>query len=148
MQAEIHLFKEFAAKVERKVKENASMEEDYDDAPDEFKGILPIALFFQSNVLPFRFSLLSFASPFLTDPLMTTLMQDPVILPTSGKIMDRPVIARHLLNSGTDPFNRQPLTTEMLQPGRGGYPRYVFKRILSKSRCHLPTFPMANPMLS
>ncbi|KAK2552690.1 Ubiquitin conjugation factor E4 B [Acropora cervicornis] len=87
MQAEIHLFKEFAAKVERKVKENASMEEDFDDAPDEFK-----------------------------DPLMMTLMQEPVILPTSGKIMDRPVIMRHLLNSDTDPFNRQVLTIEMLQP--------------------------------
>ena len=41
--------------------------------------------------------------------------------------MDRPVIMRHLLNSDTDPFNRQVLTIEMLQPGRGGYPRCVFK---------------------
>ena len=56
MQAEIHLFKEFAAKVERKVKENASMEEDFDDAPDEFKGILPIASFIQSNVFRLAFS--------------------------------------------------------------------------------------------
>ena len=46
-----------------------------------------------------------------------TLMRDPVILPTSGKIMDRAVIMRHLLNSDTDPFNRQPLTTDMLKPG-------------------------------
>lgn len=44
-------------------------------------------------------------------------MHDPVILPTSGKIMDRAVITRHLLNSDTDPFNRQPLTTDMLRPG-------------------------------
>jgi len=36
---EIFLFKEFAAKVERKAAENASFEEDYDDAPDEFKGV-------------------------------------------------------------------------------------------------------------
>lgn len=54
---------------------------------------------------------------FVTDPLMMTLMLEPVILPTSGKIMDRAVITRHLLNSDTDPFNRQPLTTDMLQPG-------------------------------
>lgn len=54
---------------------------------------------------------------FITDPLMMTLMHDPVILPTSGKIMDRAVIMRHLLNSDTDPFNRQPLTTDMLKPG-------------------------------
>lgn len=86
-ESEICRFKAFAAKVERKVAENAALEEDYDDAPDEFK-----------------------------DPLMMTLMQEPVILPTSGKIMDRPVITRHLLNSDTDPFNRQPLTTDMLKP--------------------------------
>ncbi|UYV79527.1 UBE4B [Cordylochernes scorpioides] len=38
-----------------------------------------------------------------------------VILP-SGTIMDRPIIVRHLLNSSTDPFNRQPLTEEGLIP--------------------------------
>ena len=53
-----------------------------------------------------------------TDPLMDTVMHDPVLLPTSGNIMDRPVIMRHLLNSQTDPFNRQPLTVEDLVPGR------------------------------
>ena len=37
-QSEICRFKAFAAKVERKVAENAALEEDYDDAPDEFKG--------------------------------------------------------------------------------------------------------------
>lgn len=51
------------------------------------------------------------------DPLMDTLMTDPVLLP-SGQIMDRPVIMRHLLNSNTDPFNRQLLTEEMLVPGK------------------------------
>ena len=60
----------------------------------------------------------------LIDPLMMTLMQEPVILPTSGKIMDRPVITRHLLNSDTDPFNRQPLTTDMLKPGASFYPSF------------------------
>jgi ubiquitin conjugation factor E4 B len=49
------------------------------------------------------------------DSLMDTLMEDPVILP-SGKIVDRSVIIRHLLNSNTDPFNRQPLTEDMLIP--------------------------------
>lgn len=52
------------------------------------------------------------------DPLMDTLMNDPVILP-SGTVMDRPIITRHLLNSQTDPFNRQPLTEEELKPGQG-----------------------------
>lgn len=31
------------------------------------------------------------------DPIMGTLMKDPVRLPTSGQIVDRPVIARHFL---------------------------------------------------
>ena len=42
-------------------------------------------------------------------------MSDPVILP-SGTIMDRAIITRHLLNSNTDPFNRQTLTEDMLVP--------------------------------
>ena len=47
---------------------------------------------------------------------MATLMTDPVKLP-SGVVMDRSVIGRHLLNSQTDPFNRQPLTEEELVSG-------------------------------
>lgn len=31
--------------------------------------------------------------------------------------MDRSVILRHLLNSATDPFNRQPLSEDQLRPG-------------------------------
>ena len=50
------------------------------------------------------------------DPLMDTLMKDPVILP-SGTVMERSIISRHLLNSQTDPFNRQPLTEDELVPG-------------------------------
>lgn len=54
-----------------------------------------------------------------SDPLMDTLMTDPVRLP-SGTIMDRSIILRHLLNSSTDPFNRQMLTENMLEPGTVG----------------------------
>jgi len=50
------------------------------------------------------------------DPIMSTLMSDPVLLPTSGIICDRSTIARHLLSDQMDPFNRQPLTMEMVQP--------------------------------
>lgn len=39
-------------------------------------------------------------------------------LPTSGTIMDRAVITRHLLNSSTDPFNRSPLSMDQLVPGK------------------------------
>ncbi|CAG0888897.1 unnamed protein product [Darwinula stevensoni] len=62
-------------------------EVDYSDAPDDFK-----------------------------DPLMDTLMTDPVRVPTSNTVMDRSVISRHLLNSSTDPFSRQHLTEDMLIP--------------------------------
>lgn len=48
---------------------------------------------------------------------MDTLMSDPVVLP-SGTVMDRAIITRHLLNSSTDPFNRQPLTEDMLVPNQ------------------------------
>ncbi|KAM7342203.1 ubiquitination factor E4B [Cochliomyia hominivorax] len=65
---------------------NQQSEDECADAPDEFK-----------------------------DPLMDTLMSDPVVLP-SGTIMDRAIITRHLLNSNTDPFNRQHLTEDMLVP--------------------------------
>ena len=41
-------------------------------------------------------------------------MTDPVLLPSSGTIMERGNIMRHLLNSETDPFNRQPLTADQL----------------------------------
>ncbi|KAK6129202.1 hypothetical protein DH2020_037032 [Rehmannia glutinosa] len=50
------------------------------------------------------------------DPIQYTLMRDPVILPSSKVIVDRPVIQRHLLSDGTDPFNRSQLTADMLIP--------------------------------
>lgn len=49
------------------------------------------------------------------DPVLATLMEDPVRLP-SGVTMDRSVITRHLLNKQTDPFNRAPLTIQQLVP--------------------------------
>jgi len=50
------------------------------------------------------------------DPMMFTLMTDPVRLPTSGTIMDRQHIARALLDNPQDPFSRQPLTAAELEP--------------------------------
>lgn len=55
----------------------------YDDAPEEF-----------------------------LDPLMFTLMEDPVELPGSKTIIDRITIKQHLLNDPHDPFNRAPLKFE------------------------------------
>ncbi|GMH33488.1 hypothetical protein BSKO_01322 [Bryopsis sp. KO-2023] len=50
------------------------------------------------------------------DPILSTLMEDPVILPTSGHTMDRSTITRHLLSDPTDPFNRLALNVDMLLP--------------------------------
>lgn len=50
------------------------------------------------------------------DPLMQEVMTDPVLLPTSNTVIDRSVIEQHLLNDQTDPFNRAPLTRDMLKP--------------------------------
>ncbi|CAN0482821.1 unnamed protein product [Ectocarpus sp. 12 AP-2014] len=49
-------------------------------------------------------------------PIGCDIMRDPVTLPTSGQIMDRPAITRHLLSDSQDPYNRKPLTVEMLEP--------------------------------
>jgi ubiquitin conjugation factor E4 B len=46
------------------------------------------------------------------DPLMATLMEDPVILPMSKQIVDRSTIQSHLLSDPNDPFNRAPLKIE------------------------------------
>ena len=43
-------------------------------------------------------------------------MTDPVKLPKSHVIVDRKTIETHLLSDPTDPFNRSPLTKEMLIP--------------------------------
>jgi len=79
--------KAFAVKVKKFASQKRDDEESLGDIPDEF-----------------------------LDPILNTLMTDPVILPTSGTTMDRAVISRHLLSVNTDPFNRQHLTVDMLQP--------------------------------
>ena len=43
---------------------------------------------------------------------MYTLMEDPVILPTSKTSIDRSTIRSHLLSDPNDPFNRAPLKIE------------------------------------
>jgi ubiquitin conjugation factor E4 B len=50
------------------------------------------------------------------DPLMYTLMEDPVILPSSRVSIDRDTIRTHLLSDPHDPFNRVPLKIEDVIP--------------------------------
>ncbi|KAJ4465100.1 ubiquitin elongating factor core-domain-containing protein [Lentinula lateritia] len=64
-------------------KETLEAEDDLGDIPDEF-----------------------------LDPLMFSIMRDPVILPTSRTTIDRSTIKSHLLSDTTDPFNRMPLAIE------------------------------------
>ncbi|XP_052821362.1 ubiquitin conjugation factor E4 B-like [Mya arenaria] len=86
VETDIEKFRNIQEKVERIVVQKAQDERDYGEIPDEFR-----------------------------DALMDTLMKDPVQLP-SGNVVDRPVIMRHLLNSQTDPFNRQPCREDDLIP--------------------------------
>jgi ubiquitin conjugation factor E4 B len=50
------------------------------------------------------------------DPLLATLMEDPVILPISRTVIDRGTIRQHLLSDPHDPFNRTPLKLEDVIP--------------------------------
>ncbi|XP_022107418.1 ubiquitin conjugation factor E4 A-like [Acanthaster planci] len=77
----------FAERVRAMAAKQEEEEETFADAPDEF-----------------------------IDPLTFTLMSDPVTLPSSRIVMERAVIARHLLSDHTDPFNRSPLTMEEVIP--------------------------------
>ena len=49
---------------------------------------------------------------------MATLMEDPVILPTSKMTVDRATIVTHLLSDPNDPFNRAPLKIEDVVPSK------------------------------
>ncbi|WFC95118.1 RING-type E3 ubiquitin transferase [Malassezia brasiliensis] len=74
-------------RVEQIKQETADEEEDLGDVPDEY-----------------------------LDPLLATLMRDPVRLPSSRAVVDRSTIKAHLLSDSKDPFNRMPLKLEDVQP--------------------------------
>ena len=60
-------------------------------------------------------TLLAGALEEFTHPLMCTFMKNPVLLPTSGTIIDRPTITQHLFNDPHYPFNRNDLTIDMVE---------------------------------
>lgn len=78
---------DFAVRVAQMEREEKANQEVLADAPDEY-----------------------------LDPIMSTLMNDPVILPSSKVTVDRTTIARHLLSDQSDPFNRSPLTMDQIRP--------------------------------
>ena len=77
---EVQLLEAFLSKVETRMLQEEEEDEAYGDVPEEF-----------------------------LDPLMYTLMKDPVLLPTSNTVVDRSTIIQHLLSDQHDPFNRAAL---------------------------------------
>ena len=107
-------------------------EEDLGVIPEEFIGtyllglsfsplssllffVLPVWLGFPMQMEGFCSLTQDFLSAFL-DPLVATLMKDPVILPISRETVDRDTIRTHLLSDPKDPFNRAPLDIEDVIP--------------------------------
>ncbi|KAK6351703.1 hypothetical protein TWF718_004852 [Orbilia javanica] len=84
---ELLLLKTMAEAAEEAKRADEKGEEELGDVPDEF-----------------------------LDPLLFTLMENPVILPTSKTSIDLSTIKAHLLSDPTDPFNRSPLTLEQVIP--------------------------------
>jgi len=82
-----------------------------EDQADEDLGEIPEE--FQGKYLP---RVVRYRTDGYLDPLMATLMVDPVILPTSKVTLDRSTIRSYLLGEPTDPFNRMPLKIEDVVP--------------------------------
>ena len=51
----------------------------------------------------------------IMDPIMCSIIREPILLPSSKTIMDKSVISRYLLTDKEDPFNRDPLNIEELE---------------------------------
>ncbi|KAJ3115786.1 hypothetical protein HK100_001231, partial [Physocladia obscura] len=81
---DLETIKGFVQKVEEVIRNTQVEDEELGDVPDDF-----------------------------LDPLLASLMEDPVILPTSGVTVDRSTIITQLLSQPRDPFNRKPLTIDM-----------------------------------
>jgi len=83
---EIEIFQKLQQAAKKAADDAVDLEADLGEIPDEFQ-----------------------------DPLMCTLMKDPVIVPITKNVCDRATIERHLLSNETCPFSRQPLKVEDLK---------------------------------
>lgn len=101
---DIELFRNLCERAKRLYEEKKQAEVEYDEeVPVEFK-----------------------------DPIMDTIMKDPVRLP-SGHAIDRAVILRHLMTVKNDPFTRTALNEEdLLEGGFGVSGRYMFRQVLAR----------------
>ncbi|KAK6499191.1 hypothetical protein TWF506_003823 [Arthrobotrys conoides] len=100
---ELLLLKKMAEAAQEAKRADEKGEEELGDVPDEFLG-MPYKLSAGASLIQY------------TDPLLFTLMENPVILPTSKTSIDLSTIKAHLLSDPTDPFNRSPLTLEQVIP--------------------------------
>jgi ubiquitin conjugation factor E4 B len=100
---ELEQLRRFVNKVEDL--RQAMDEEEIDEFPDEFQGVI---------VYDHWVALLTNAR--IPDPIMCTLMREPVLLPASKVIVDLSSIKGHLLSDPTDPFSRIPLKVEDVIP--------------------------------
>lgn len=50
------------------------------------------------------------------DPITLMIMEQPMAMPTSNNRMDRTTLSAHLAINPSDPFNRKPLTMDMIYP--------------------------------
>ena len=55
------------------------------------------------------------APPEFLDPIMGSFMKNPVRLQTSGVVMDKVTILKHMLTDKTDPYNRKPITYDQIE---------------------------------
>jgi ubiquitin conjugation factor E4 B len=78
-------------------------------------GALPDAIDAAASRVALEEDMLVGAPDEFLDEILSTFMKDPVVLP-SGHIVDRSTITQHLLNDPMDPFSRQPLTADQVQP--------------------------------
>ncbi|CAG8606478.1 30901_t:CDS:10, partial [Racocetra persica] len=83
----VSVLEKFVNEVEKTIKLEIEGEEELGDVPEEF-----------------------------LDPVLFSIMEDPVILPGSRVSVDRSTITTHLLSDSTDPFNRMPLTIDQVIP--------------------------------
>ena len=104
--AELAAFTRLVAKFAKAKELDDQAEEEYGDIPDEF-----------------------------LDPLLATLMEDPVTLPTSKTTIDRATIRSHLLSDPSDPFNRAPLKIEDIVPGESRPWRTAHLRVVLEAMC-------------
>jgi len=81
----------------------------------EFKNYSDEIEVFQNEVMDLESRLGEIPEKY-TDPMLCTLMRDPVRLPTNNMVMDRKEISIQLLNKSQCPFTKKPLTVDELIP--------------------------------